>query len=332
MDLSACRSCFCHNSQPNEEPMVSQECQNIVVSYPGPSSANNNSSGDDAVAPSKNCYRLVVLGSSRVGKTCLVARFLGHKYTDGYTPTIEDFHRKIYRIRGEIYQLDILDTSGFHPFPAMRRLSFLTGDIFVIVFSMDSRESFEEAARLREQILETKVNALASTGGGVGLTRKKTLPRVPMVFAGNKCDRDMKTVTVEEAQAYCDSQDASCTFVEASAKKNFRVEEVFYQLFLVAHLPLEMAPNHHKRVSASFGSPSPLPPPTPVHQSKKYHLSVKRKLSDALGVVTPNARRPSIRTDLMIMRNKTSRRGDNSGASNNNSKWWKKSGDVCNLQ
>lgn len=67
--------------------------------------------------------------SARVGKTSLVSRFLGTKFEDSYTPTIEDFHRKLYRIRGEVYQLDLLDTSGNHPFPAMRRLSFLTGEI-----------------------------------------------------------------------------------------------------------------------------------------------------------------------------------------------------------
>ncbi|KAM9747421.1 dexamethasone-induced Ras-related protein 1 isoform 2-T2 [Dama dama] len=76
--------------------------------------------------PAKNCYRMVVLGSSKVGKTAIVSRFLTGHFEDAYTPTIEDFHRKFYCIRGEIYQLDILDTSGNHPFPAMRRLSILT--------------------------------------------------------------------------------------------------------------------------------------------------------------------------------------------------------------
>ncbi|XP_070617514.1 dexamethasone-induced Ras-related protein 1 isoform X2 [Erythrolamprus reginae] len=76
--------------------------------------------------PAKNCYRMVVLGSSKVGKTAIVSRFLNGHFEDQYTPTIEDFHRKLYSIRGEVYQLDILDTSGNHPFPAMRRLSILT--------------------------------------------------------------------------------------------------------------------------------------------------------------------------------------------------------------
>ena len=86
---------------------------------------------EDADVPATNCYRLVLLGSTRVGKTSLVARFLGNHFSDAYTPTIEDFHRKFYRIRGDTYRLDILDTSGNDPFPAMRRLSLMTGALSV---------------------------------------------------------------------------------------------------------------------------------------------------------------------------------------------------------
>lgn len=78
--------------------------------------------------PTKNCYRMVILGSTKVGKSAIVSRFLYGKFDEEYTPTIEDFHRKLYSIKGDVYQLDILDTSGNHPFPAMRRLSILTGE------------------------------------------------------------------------------------------------------------------------------------------------------------------------------------------------------------
>lgn len=64
---------------------------------------------------------------------------------------------------------------------------------------MDCRESWEEAIHLREQILETKLSATASTGssgwgvsGLTGAARKRTVPRVPMVLAGNKCDSDIR--------------------------------------------------------------------------------------------------------------------------------------------
>ncbi|XP_075161491.1 GTP-binding protein Rhes [Haematobia irritans] len=256
---------------------------------------------DDTLPGSKNCYRLVILGSSRSGKSSIVARFLGNRFEEAYTPTIEDFHRKLYRIRNEVYQLDILDTSGYHPFPAMRRLSFLTGDLFILVFSMDSRESFEEVVRLRENILETKWAAL-NPGSGF---KKKALPKIPMVLAGNKCDKDQRTVQLDEVMGYIAGQDNCCVFVECSAKQNFRIDDLFYALFTASNLPLEMAPNHHRRVVTVFGAPSPLPPHSSAGATKKNALSIKRRFSDACGVVTPNARRPSIRTDLNLMRSKT---------------------------
>ena len=113
-------------------------------------------SESDYDIPAKNCYRMVILGSTKVGKTAIVSRFLNGRFEDQYTPTIEDFHRKLYSIKGDVYQLDILDTSGNHPFPAMRRLSILTGtyphlclyvlkqvQIFFFFFFLNAKVHFE---------------------------------------------------------------------------------------------------------------------------------------------------------------------------------------------
>lgn len=54
---------------------------------------------------------------------------------------------------------------------------------------MDSRESFEEVMRLREQILETKLSATVNNTGG---RKRSPSLRVPMVIVGNKCDKEMK--------------------------------------------------------------------------------------------------------------------------------------------
>ncbi|EDW69229.1 GTP-binding protein Rhes [Drosophila virilis] len=273
---------------------------------------------DDSLPSAKNCYRLVMLGSSRAGKSSIVARFLGNRFEEAYTPTIEEFHRKLYRIRNEVFQLDILDTSGYHPFPAMRRLSFLTGDLFILVFSMDSRESFEEVVRLRENILETKWAAL-NPGSGF---KKKSLPKIPMILAGNKCDREFKTVQLDEVMGYIAGQDNCCTFVECSARQNYRIDDLFHALFMVSNLPLEMTPNQHRRLVSVFGAPSPLPPHgSAVGGTKKNALSIKRRFSDACGVVTPNARRPSIRTDLNLMRSKTMALNDGGEGVRSTSRW-----------
>ncbi|XP_068439554.1 dexamethasone-induced Ras-related protein 1-like isoform X2 [Clinocottus analis] len=109
-------------------------------------------SESDFDIPAKNCYRMVILGSTKVGKTAIVSRFLNGRFDEQYTPTIEDFHRKLYSIKGDNYQLDILDTSGNHPFPAMRRLSILT-DLRdqVVPEKQDQGEHRRAAGHLRQQ-------------------------------------------------------------------------------------------------------------------------------------------------------------------------------------
>lgn len=85
--------------------------------------------GQDKLCSTKpqNCRRIVVLGAPKVGKTSILRRFLRDGFEEQYQPTSEDFHRKLYHIRGETYQIDILDASGERAFPAKRRLSILTG-------------------------------------------------------------------------------------------------------------------------------------------------------------------------------------------------------------
>ena len=96
---------------------------------------------------------LFLAGSAKVGKTSIVRRFLHNEFTEAYLPTIEDFHRKIYKIHNDVYQLDVLDTSGIHPFPAMRRLSFLTGEL-TFVFH---RKNILPLAKEPSDLLQIKI-------------------------------------------------------------------------------------------------------------------------------------------------------------------------------
>ena len=59
--------------------------------------------------------------------------------------------------------------------------------MFLLVYSVDSKESWEEVVRLREQILDTKMSASVTS---VPAAKKKGLPapKVPMMIAGNKSD------------------------------------------------------------------------------------------------------------------------------------------------
>ncbi|KAG9337868.1 hypothetical protein JZ751_027520, partial [Albula glossodonta] len=235
---------------------------------------------DTRQAKPQNCRRIVVLGAPRSGKTSILRRFLREGFTDQYEPTSEDFHRKLYHIRGENYQIDILDASAERGFPAKRRLSILTGDIFLLVFSVADRGSFEEVRALHKEILVAKTKLL----------KHKASARIPIVICANKSDLNPEERAVSRVEV-CQTLENDCIFFETSAKDGTNLEEMFGALAKSGGLPTETLPSMHRRISIRSyqalraGRRGPrghkvLPPDTPC------------------GALYPLARRPSINTDL----------------------------------
>jgi len=109
----------------------------------------------------------IVSRAARVGKSCIISQFLYDKFLSRYRETVEELHRGEYELQdGASLTLDILDTSGAFQFPAMRALSISTGDAFVLVYSIDDAETWEEVRRLRDQVSTYNLThgALISSG------------------------------------------------------------------------------------------------------------------------------------------------------------------------
>ncbi|CAB1440152.1 unnamed protein product [Pleuronectes platessa] len=167
----------------------------------------------------RNCRRIVVLGSPRVGKTNILHRFLGKEFVEQYEPTTEDFHRKLFHIGGEAYQVDLLDASSERDFAAKRRLSILTGDIFLVVFSLDDKDSFAEACELLNEIKAAKAKLLKLKNPG----------KVPAVVCGNKADLEAQRA-VSRAEVARILGEEEVPLFETSAKDGSGLETMFKAL------------------------------------------------------------------------------------------------------
>jgi small GTP-binding protein len=180
----------------------------------------------------KDKYRLVVLGASKVGKTCLVSRMLHQELAKKYKATVEEFHQGEYEINGRALTLDILDTSGSYEFPAMRDLSIATGDAFILVYSIDDDESFERVRQLRQLILDKKQS---------GADKENSIAHTPIVIVGNKADleRPPLSPTPRATMETTVAIDWGHGFVEASAKDNINVSAVFKELLIQAKIALD---------------------------------------------------------------------------------------------
>jgi len=152
----------------------------------------------------------VVVGAGGVGKSACIIQFLENYCVEEYDPTIEECYRKQLVINGTTVKMDITDTAGLDEYSAMRDCYMRSGGIFIIMYAITSRFSFEDAAVFKEQIC-----------------RVKDLSKVPIVLVGNKCDlEERREVMSVEGMALAKSW--NCPFFESSAKTRVNVAETFH--------------------------------------------------------------------------------------------------------
>ncbi|XP_064423484.1 rasd family member 4 [Latimeria chalumnae] len=178
----------------------------------------------------RNHVRLVFLGAAGVGKTALIRRFLQDTFETKYKRTVDELHSKEYDLGEMKIKVEIMDTSGSYSFPAMRKLSIKSSDAFALVYAIDEAESFETVKRLRDEILEIKEDKYT-----------------PVVVVGNKTDKEEgRQVSTEDVLSTVEL-DWNNRFLEASAKENENVVEVFRELLQQINLPSRLSPALRRR-------------------------------------------------------------------------------------
>ncbi|XP_059928385.1 ras-related protein Rap-2b-like [Gadus macrocephalus] len=186
-------------------------------------------------AREKREVRLVFLGAAGVGKTALIQRYLRDTFEPKHRRTVEEMHCRQYQVGGATVTVEILDTSGSYSFPAMRRLSIQHSDAFALVYAVDDPESLEVVKRLQAEILAVKEDRFT-----------------PIVVVGNKIDRrGERRVSSEDALATVELN-WNHSMLEASAKDDANVVEVFRELLQHARLPSRLSPVHHRRRRETF--------------------------------------------------------------------------------
>ncbi|KAF8953139.1 Ras GTPase [Entomortierella lignicola] len=157
-------------------------------------------------------YKLVVVGGGGVGKSALTIQFIQSHFVDEYDPTIEDSYRKQCVIDEEVSLLDVLDTAGQEEYSAMREQYMRSGEGFLLIYSITSRNSFEEISTFYQQIL-----------------RVKDKDFFPIILVANKCDlENERQVSTHEGREL--AKQFNSRLIETSAKQRINVDEAFYNL------------------------------------------------------------------------------------------------------
>ena len=99
--------------------------------------------------------KIILLGNSGVGKTCIINRYINDQFNpDSETTLGSSFSTKIIKKGNIEYRLNIWDTTGQEKYHSITKLFIKGSSAVILVYSIDSLSSFEGLNSWYESIKE----------------------------------------------------------------------------------------------------------------------------------------------------------------------------------
>ena len=162
----------------------------------------------------KTC-KILIIGDSRVGKTCLIQRYANGIFKEDYITTVGlDFHTKQEMINNLTVSIKLWDTAGQERFKALTPSFFRNAEGVVLAYDVTNSESFDN--------LKFWINSIKTN-----LFEKNIF--IPIIIIGNKIDlEDMRDISKDIANKF--AKENNFKYFETSAKTGEGVDEAFRDL------------------------------------------------------------------------------------------------------
>lgn len=157
-------------------------------------------------------FKLVLLGDTAVGKSCLVVRFVRDEFFEFQEPTIgAAFLTQTVALDDATVKFEIWDTAGQERYRSLAPMYYRGAAAAIVVYDITNPDSFAGA--------KSWVKELQRRGD----------PNVVIALAGNKADLESRRkVEFEEANAY--AVENGILHLETSAKNANNVKPLFVEI------------------------------------------------------------------------------------------------------
>ena len=174
-------------------------------------------------------FKIIIIGDSGVGKSCLSLRATKNVFESLYSPTIGfEFMTFFIKVDEKPIKLQIWDTCGQEVYRSLISSFYNNSSLAIVVYSIDNEESFNN--------LEFWLNELKTKGN----------PDINLFLIGNKADlEDNRKVSKEAAKEFAENNKIKL-FLETSAKTGFNAQNIFIE---AAKLLYEQHLKYKDRVS-----------------------------------------------------------------------------------
>ncbi|XP_066524679.1 ras-related protein Rab-19 [Hoplias malabaricus] len=155
-------------------------------------------------------FKIIFIGDSNVGKTCVIHSFKSGEFRDKHHNTIGvDFTVHSMDIDGKKVKLQIWDTAGQERFRTITQSYYRSAHGAMIAYDLTRRTTFDS--------LPHWIQAVEQYGAA----------NVVFVLIGNKCDLAPQRQVLFEDACTLAEQTGALAALETSAKENHNVQEAF---------------------------------------------------------------------------------------------------------
>ena len=155
-------------------------------------------------------FKLIVIGDSGVGKSCLTNNAVKNTFEEAYNATVGfEFFTFNVKMCEKVIKLQIWDTCGQELYRSLITNFYRNSSLAIMVYAINDKATFENIEMwLRE--LRTHSN-----------------PDAKVFLIGNKVDLEKeREVTTEQGENYC-KQNKIDLFMESSAKTGLNTQNIF---------------------------------------------------------------------------------------------------------
>ncbi|CAM9190490.1 unnamed protein product [Chrysoparadoxa australica] len=187
-------------------------------------------------------FKLLLIGDSGVGKSCLLLRFADDTYTESYISTIGvDFKIRTVELDAKTIKLQIWDTAGQERFRTITSSYYRGAHGIIVVYDVTDKESFDNVKQWLHEI------------------DRYACEQVNKLLVGNKSDLDAKrAVPYETAKEFADS--LGIEFLETSAKNAENVDKAFMMMASQIKSRMKSQPTGQARGGARLSSATQVAP------------------------------------------------------------------------
>ena len=159
--------------------------------------------------------KVVLVGDSGVGKTCIIQRYVNKQFSENVESTVAStytYKMIDYNKYDTSISFDIWDTAGQELYRALAKNFYLNASIGILVYDIRRRDSFDSIKNYWYEQLKTSGEENIIFG-----------------VAGNKCDLfQEEKVTEKEAKEFANKIGA--VFQLTSCKESIGIDELFEEL------------------------------------------------------------------------------------------------------